>query len=261
MQRINFILATTLFLSFIALTSCDNDKCITGDGGIVTREIDLDGFHSISTSGSFTITIEQSADQRVEVVSHQNIIDDLEREVTDSTWNIELSENCYRNLDITVRIYIPEIRAIESSGSIDVVLNSFDDLNSLDINCSGSEKIFQSGVLEIADRFSFNTSGSTELVANVNTKQVDITISGSGNATLQGTTESQEINIPGSGNISAFNMESDTCYVDIPGSGNLDVTVNDYLDVQISGSGNVRYMGNPTINSNITGSGALIDAN
>jgi hypothetical protein len=262
MKTTSFILTSLLFAVLFGFTSCDNNDCISGTGNIVTREIDLAGFHSITSSGSMLITIEQADEQRVEVVSHQNIIDRLERDVIDSIWDIELEDNrCYKNTDITVRIYIPEIRMIETSGSIEVVLNTFNDLNNLDIECSGSARIFQSGILDIANRFSLDGSGSTEMVANFNAQHSDIDISGSADIKLQGSSTFQDINISGSAEIDAFDFVSDTCEVDISGSGDLDLHVNDYLDVDISGSGTIRYLGNPTIMSNISGSGNIIDAN
>lgn len=262
MKSTSFILTSLLLAVLLGFTSCDNDDCISGTGDIVTREIDLAGFHSITTSGSLLVAIEQADEQRVEVESHQNIIDLLERDVVDSVWHIELEDNkCYKNTDITVHIFVPEIRMIETSGSIEVVLNTFNGLNNLDIECSGSARIFQSGILDIANRFSLNGSGSTEMVANFNAKRLDIDISGSADIKLQGSTTDQDINISGSAEIDAFNFISDTCEVDISGSGDLNVTVNDLLDVDISGSGTIRYMGNPTITSNISGSGFIIDAN
>ncbi len=262
MKTTSFILTSLLFAVLLGVTSCDNDDCISGSGDIVTREIDLAGFHSITSSGSMLVAIEQAEEQRVEVVSHQNIIDRLERDVIDSTWHIELEDNrCYKNTDITVRIYTPDIRMIETSGSIEVVLNTFDDLDNLDIECSGSARIFQSGILEIANRFSLDGSGSTELVANFNANHVDIDVSGSADIKLQGSAIDHNINISGSAEIDAFDFVTETCEIDISGSGDVDVTVNDHLDVDISGSGTIRYMGNPTITSNISGSGEIIDAN
>lgn len=262
MKTTNFILVSLSLAMLITFTSCDNDDCISGGGSIVTEEIDLAGFHSITSSGSMLVTIEQAEEQRVEIESHQNIIDRVERDVIDSTWHIELEDNrCYKNTDITVRIYIPEIRMVETSGSVELVLNSFDGLKNFNIDCSGSTRIFQSGILEITNRFSLNSSGSSEMVANFNASRVEIDISGSGDIKLQGSASHQDINISGSGDINAFDFVTDTCDVDISGSGDLELTVNDLLDVRISGSGSVRYMGNPTITSNISGSGEIIDAN
>ena len=262
MKTTNFILTAFALVMLIGFTSCDEGKCIKGIGDRVTRQLDLQDFHSITSSGDFDITFEQADEQRVEVTSYQNIIDDLELDVVNGTWDIELEKNrCYKNTDIEIRIWVPEIRSLESDGSIDIVINSFEGLQNLDIDCSGSGRIFQTGVLDIQNRFSMNSTGSTDLTAHVNAQLVDIDITGSGNVKLQGTTVHEKFDISGSGDIDAFNLEADTTDIDISGSGDIEVTVNDQLDVRISGSGNVRYMGNPSINSNVTGSGSLIDAN
>lgn len=231
-------------------------------GSVVTQEIDLADFHSISASGAFGITLEQSDTQRVEVTSQQNIIDDLKRNVSGGVWDMSLRDNqCYNNVDITIRIWIPDLQEIESSGSADIVINSFDSLSNLNIDLSGSGRVFQSGVLNIDNQFSVVTSGSADMVANFNARDFSMDISGSGSAKLSGSTTSESFDISGAGNIDAFDLVSDTCIVRVSGSGDLDVTVNEFLDVKISGSGNVRYMGTPMIVDDITGSGVLIDAN
>jgi len=262
MKSTNFIFMSMLFVAALSMTSCDDDDCITGMGSTVTRELDLDDFHSISTSGEYGITIEQASEQKVEVTSQNNIIDELRLDVIDGTWLIEpRDKKCYKDIDITIRIYIPEIREIETSGAIDLVINSFEDLNNLDINCSGEANIFQSGVLNIDNGFSLNVSGSTDAIFNMNTQSVEIDISGAGTIKLTGTTDSQEFNVSGSGTFNSFDMETGTCEIDISGQADMDVNVQDLLDVTISGSGTVRYIGNPTVESNISGLGEIIDAN
>ena len=256
------LLAAALFTLFTT-TGCDDDgPCISGSGATITEELNLEDFHSIDASGSWDVTIEQADQQRVEVTGQQNIIDDIKRDVNNGVWDMSLQDDeCYENFNLTVRIWIPDLRAIDLSGSGRIVLNSFDSLQNLDIDISGSGIIFQSGVMNIEESFTVNSSGSGDVTANLHASRILLDFSGTGAADLTGSTDYQSISIEGAGNIAAFDMISDTAVVDISGTGNLELTVEEYLNVFISGTGDVYYRGYPTVDSNITGTGRLIDAN
>lgn len=257
-----------IFIAFASVASvflfqsCDNGNgCIDGSGGTVTAELNLQPFHSIIAESDFEIRIEQGTEQLVEVDGQQNIIDDITTEVSDGIWLITLPGKCYNNLDIVIRITIPTLKSIESAGVDRVILNSFDSLDQLTILVSGAGRFFQSGVLDISDRLTVQSTGAGETTANFNSSHLEVLVSGSANVNLSGTTNSQTISMPGSGNYFAFDLTSNSCTIDNSGAGNAEVSVENELVVKISGSGNVSYKGNPAITPTITGSGVLIDAN
>jgi len=250
------------FCTLFLLPSCDDGNgCIDASGGIVTVELDMEPFHSIITESAFEIQIEQGSEQIVEIDGHANIIDDIPLIVSDGIWLITLTGECYNSLDIVVRITLPAIKSIESTGADLVILNSFDSLDLLEVLVSGSGRFFQSGVLNLSDKLTLKSTGAGEMTANFNTERLDVLISGAADMNLSGTTTSQTVSMTGSGNYFAFGLTSNSCVIDNSGAGNAEVFVKDELDVRISGSGNVSYKGTPTITQLITGSGNLIDAN
>ncbi len=256
------VLAFTSILILFLTPSCDNGNgCIDGSGGTVTAELDLQSFHSIIAQSDFEIRIEQGTEQLVEVDGQQNIINDITTEVSDGIWLISLTGNCYNNLNIVIRITIPTVKSIESAGVDRVILNSFDSLDQLSILVSGAGRFFQSGVLNLSDQLTVQSTGSGEITANFNSERVEVMISGSENVNLSGTTNSQTVDMPGAGSYFAFGLASNSCTIDNTGAGNAEVSVEDELVVKISGSGNVSYKGDPMITSTVTGSGKLIDAN
>ncbi len=248
-------LAAILLIGAISFTSCDDNDCVEGMGSTVTVDLDLPEVHSVIANGAFNITFEQAPEQRIQAVGQQNIIDDLSLDVSGGVWDMELDENCYRNFELTIRIFVPDVNSIEINGSNDVVINSFDSLDALVIESSGSGVIFQSGTLNIEGMFRVLSSGSANVTANFNAGQTEVEITGSGDIKFDGTTDSFNIDIDGSGNINAFGLQTSACDIDIRGAGNVNVNVSDTLNVKISGSGSVCYRGDPEVDSEITGSG------
>lgn len=134
----------------------------------------------------------------------------------------------------------------------------------------------------IINGLSISGSGYIYTHSPINTTDMELTISGSGNVSIASlTAQSMRANISGSGRVAVFGghlnnerikisgsgaaqlfaLETEMCTADISGSGEAEVWVTQKLDVTISGSGSVRYRGNPTVNSNISGSGKVVDAN
>jgi Putative auto-transporter adhesin, head GIN domain len=255
------IIISVAMMSCLLTTSCNNNGCTKGSGGIVFVELDLEPFHTIFTENDFQVRIEQGSEQKVEVEGQQNIINEITTVVSDGIWLISLTGDCYENIDIVIRITIPTIQSIESTGADQVILNSFDSLDQLTVLVSGSGQFFQSGVLTLSDRLTLLSTGAGEMTANFITQRLEVVSSGSANMNLSGAATSQTVAVSGSGDYSAFGLTSNLCVIESSGSGNAEVTVSDEFEVNISGSGNVSYKGNPTITSNITGTGRLIDAN
>jgi len=89
----------------------------------------------------------------------------------------------------------------------------------------------------------------------------DVTLTGTGDITLQGTANTFDILLTGVGDVNAFNLITEETNVNITGTGDVEVFVNDELNVTITGVGDVLYKGSPVITTNITGLGSVIDAN
>jgi hypothetical protein len=105
-------------------------------------------------------------------------------------------------------------------------------------------------------------SGDIKLEA-LKSEKVTVSLSGSGDILLKGEEDAQEFtaNISGSGDIVALEMPAKDVRVKISGSGNCDVNATEDLHVRIAGSGNVNYRGNPLVDSKIAGSGKIKSIN
>ncbi len=242
MKKLAIILTATLLAS-VFFSSCERSPfCKQGKGDIVTRTISVEDFTGVKLSKAFDIVISQGDVQEIVAEGHENIINDLEIDVSGNTANFDLEKKCYSRYDLTVYVTVTDLSAVIIKGSGDIVINEFLNLENLEITIKGSGDIRAAGDLEIA--------GAT-----------DVSIEGSGDIYLQGTTETQNLTITGSGEYSAYNFISENCYITIKGSGDCEVYANSILDVYITGSGDVSYMGNPTVTTDIHGSGDVNNRN
>lgn len=245
MKRIIYV---SLFSIFISLNfACDDFlDCLSGEGDKETRIIELENIDAFEIFGACDLTIKQGDEQKIEIFSHPNLIDELLKDssVEDKTWHIGIVK-CVAGLkksSIKITATIPDLKAVNITGSADVQTDGvFENVNELDLKVSGS--------------------GDMDLLLDNDVQSISTKINGSGDFKLSGSTKSHKITIIGSGNINSFDLSTETCDIKILGSGDCDVLVNETLDVEIAGSGDLCFKGSPTINSKITGSGNLNDCN
>lgn len=241
MKKINITLA---IISLLFISCSDDNLFITGQGEIITQEIELEDFNSIAMSGSHEVIISKGAIQKIEVTGHSNIIERLNRSIQQDTWEITLKNGNYKNADLEIHIIIPETNNLYLSGSGSIIVNEFSSTNNVTISNSGS--------------------GQIELNKNSGCENLTISMDGSGSVYANNQFEDlQELDIDmdGSGNYFGAKNKTENCKIDISGSAQCDVFVYDFLSVKIAGSGEVNYKGNPTIETNISGSGKVNNFN
>lgn len=236
------ILLSTLV--FLFMVSCSDDDSYTGEGPIITEELNVADFTGIEAIGSMEVIISEGVEQKVEVTGHANIIDRLETSVNNGIWKIKLKDGSYKNADLTFNIVIPKLNTAIIEGSGDILINDF----------SSDENVFI-GILGSGDIQIGENNGCVNLV---------IDIEGSGHIKANGEfddIDSLDLEIIGSGSFDGFPVEADQVIIDIVGSGDCSITANLGLKIDIDGSATVRYKGEPTIESNISGSGKIINSN
>ena len=240
----NYLILFTLILSIFTMPSCHFDDdgpfwdCERGSGPEVEKVLDMPEFTGVKLNCSAKVFIRQDNFFEVVAKGEANIIDLLELDVQNNTWDIEF-DHCVKNYDLEIFITMPDIRYLAIAGSGEIRGDNFFSVEDI--------------VLRI--------SGSGEMCLGLFAEDIDGRISGSGEMELEGEAEFLDFDISGSGDLKAFKLVSEKGDISISGSGDASVHVLEVLDVRISGSGNVYYKGNPVLNVNITGSGDVIDAN
>ncbi|GJM36238.1 MAG: DUF2807 domain-containing protein [Saprospiraceae bacterium] len=242
MNKLKWIFLTTLLTS-MTMSSCfidvndDNGffNCEDGDGPMVNATLDVTGFRGVDLDIPIKVFITQGPDFDVVVEGKQNIIDELELDVSNGVWDIK-TDHCVRDIgDMKIFITMPEVDFL---------------------GISGSGSIVSTGVL-LVDDIELKISGSGELDVEVEADDIDGRVSGSGTMRLFGFADQLDYRVSGSGDLKAFDLEVRKADIQISGSGDAEVFVTELLEVRISGSGDVIYLGNPTIDASISGSGEV----
>jgi len=110
------------------------------------------------------------------------------------------------------------------------------------------------------DDLDFSISGSGNItIDDLVASNLEGHISGSGDIDLSGseTVETMEISISGSGDLFAGNLKVNSVEIRVSGSGTCKVYAVSELEASVSGSGDVYYKGNPMVNARVSGSGKI----
>ncbi len=161
-------------------------------------------------------------------------------------------------LDIQGKIWDIEFdRCVRDIGEFKVYI-TLPDINFIGV--SGSGKVYSENQLE-SPEIELKISGSGDIDAAILVEKLDAKISGSGKIKLEGATNDFYLKISGSGDYDGFDLDSQTGTVKINASGDVEVYVMEELDVKINGSGDLSYKGFPLLNISINGSGDVVNAN
>jgi len=255
------LIIVSLFLITVLISSCTKSLFyISGQGDIVTKTLTLQEFDAVRSTSCIDVVIQQGDVQEVIAVGHENIIERIKTNVNNKAWDVELEPGMYNDFDLTIYITVPTLTEATISGSGNIEIDSFVNLENLYISIYGSGDIENSGAIQ-AESIDLNISGSGYMDLDITCNTVNTMINGSGDILLKGTTTNQFISINGSGDYRAFDNESQNTEINISGSGNTEVSVIEKFKIDIMGSGDVYYFGNPRMDINISGSGSVINKN
>jgi hypothetical protein len=206
---------STFLLVFSIITLATAQSKIRGQGPTVKETVNLSEIHSIGLGIAANIYLTQSNSQEIVIEGQKNIIENIQKEVKNGTWNIDFERRAYNYDELNIYISLKTIRSLAIGGA-------------------------------------GNIKGQT---AFKNLKDLEVAIGGTGDVELRGDAQKVAINIGGSGKVNMADLRADHCTVNIAGNGDCKVDVGEKLDVSIAGMGKVRYSGNPRVSSSIAGMG------
>ncbi|WP_028978377.1 head GIN domain-containing protein [Sporocytophaga myxococcoides] len=236
MKLIKLTFRLFIILLFIQF-SASCGRCKKGSGDIASIERSLPQFNGVEINGSFDVHIKKDSVQKVVITADDNILPIIDTEVENGILEIEIDDD----------------ECLRKSSKVDVYI-SIPSLRKVRLNGSGN--VNGDGQFT-GDEMDVSINGSGNISLNFNGENLKSKIDGSGNITLSGISYNSSHEINGSGRINAKNTESQKVNAKINGSGSISVNAIQTLKVNISGSGAVGYIGNPVTDVSVSGSGKV----
>lgn len=195
------------------------------------------GFHAISNSGSIVVEVRLDNTESVRLTGDDAAIRQIETVVEGGTLKIRFKRQSYRNSWGKVTAYVSAKRLDALTQSGSGSITVLDPIGSKELNVS--------------------LSGSGRIAFESAAEVCNASVSGSGRILANGRATECNASISGSGRFDGSGLKSQTANVKVSGSGNMDLHVDRQLDASISGSGNITYSGDAQTNVRTSGSGRV----
>jgi len=231
-----------LFMTSPLLMSCvfSTGKPIEGNHQLVNQQINIGDYESVVINVPGEVFYQQFSDSTpyLQIHTDENIFKALDVKVQNNQLIIDVKKDSI-------------IRPSELT-----IYTCSHNLNQAEI--SGSGKLRLKGEVNAKDMELAITGSGNILTDSLICNNLTAKITGSGNMQLTGASNQSSYAITGAGNIKAFSNLVQELSCKITGAGNIEALVTKKLNINITGSGNISYRGTPgTINQNVTGAGKV----
>ena len=235
----------TLIIAILLLASTVNVQAqkwsknkVKGNGTITTKTVAITPYNHLNVVGSMDITLVEGDETSITVTTDENVHEYVEITSGGGVLKISLKNVTSLSTKKGIKITVP-----------------FRDLNEVSLVGSGD---IQSDKRINADIFMVSLTGSGDITLEINSQQIDAKLTGSGDVSLKGTATNIEIKVSGSGDFDAKNLEADNAEAYVSGSGDATVYAKKSLKARVNGSGDISYKGNPErVDSKVSGSGDI----
>jgi hypothetical protein len=204
------LLLIPALVAVLVLAGCG----LNDDGPRTTQTRDVAAFTRVENADSVDVRLHVGERRRVVVLAGEKVIDDVRTEVRDGTLRVTFDHHGFGG-SVTVEAFVPELTAIEASGSGDVDADGLHG-GAFDVRSDGSADI---GVAGTVDRLSVDLSGSGDAdMSGLTARAARVVVDGSGDADVSAD-QRLDISLDGSGDVRYHGDPTVTQQVD--GSGDV----------------------------------------
>jgi len=209
------------------LSSCTSflKDGITGNGQVITKNVNIDSFSELEVDGVFNIVFKQGDKEAVTIETDENIAKLIRVKNINNTLIIDYKEEVSIRKSTKLNVYITEV-----------------DITEIDMNIVGD--VLTKTSLKLNDIEIIN-NGVGDANLNIICENLVLRNSSVGDITISGGSNKLDMSNSGVGDILAKNFISNTVIVSNSGVGDVEVYARNFLEVTSSGVGNVDYFGNP----------------
>jgi hypothetical protein len=167
------------------------------DGPQTLQTRDVAEFSRIENGASVDLELRIGERQNVRVVAGEKVIDDVATEVRDGTLHVDFDHDGWGGSDVVVEASVPELTAVELSGSGDLDATGID-ADAFDVRSTGSADISLAGT---AGRLEVDLEGSGDAdLEDLAAGAARVVVDGSGDATVRAA-DRLDVEVDGSGDV------------------------------------------------------------
>ena len=230
-----------LFIAVVLFaTTIQAQKKIKGNGKITTINRTTSEYDSVDCAGSFNYVLVAGTEGAIKIEGEENLLQYIITEVKEGRLIVKTENriNLQCSTNKTIKITIP-IKDIDQ------------------VSLAGSGDLWSESNIT-ATTLDVSLSGSGDVTLQIQATSTKAALTGSGDITLKGTTNNLDASVTGSGDFHGFDLISNDTNVNITGSGDASVVAKERLKARVSGSGDIRYKGSPkNEDSKVAGSGSI----
>ncbi|ULC60873.1 DUF2807 domain-containing protein [Flaviramulus sp. BrNp1-15] len=223
-----------------AITTHAQWRKVKGNGNMTTITRTTSDYDGIKCAGSFDYVLVKGTEGNIKIEGEENLLEYIITEVKNNNLIVKVKNgtNLKTSFNKGIKITIP-----------------FKEISSASL--SGSGDLWNEDSINTSN-FDVSLSGSGDITLEVNTTSIKASISGSGDLKLKGNTTNLEARVAGSGDFHGFDLQSNNTDVAVAGSGDARVVSKETLKARVAGSGDIVYRGNPEKeDTKVAGSGSI----
>lgn len=122
-------------------STCDdeNAEALTGNGDVVEKAIDLQGFTEVVSSDIDT-TVSHGKKFSVKVIADSNLVEHVDVTTQGETLQVRLKDGQYQGATMKVEIVMPDLRLVNQRGAADIRFHGFNQSN-LEVQMAGAGQV------------------------------------------------------------------------------------------------------------------------
>jgi hypothetical protein len=173
---------------------------LSGSGKSKLEKRSLAGFKSVNVSGAYDVEIAVQKEPGLEIEGDDNLLPRVRTEVKDGVLSIYNDEPIRTNSPIRLRISVPQLDAVGSSGASDIVVTNVKS-DDFAVSTSGAGSVSLSGE---AKTLVLQLSGAGEVDAkDLRSERVTVNSSGAADATVYAS-EDLTVSASGAGTVNYY---------------------------------------------------------
>lgn len=237
----------TLLLLF-SITACAQQQA-RGSQNYITQKVDVPAFEGIKLAGSLNVTYTQKpGTPSVEVYAPDNIVPLIETYVEDGNLIVRYKRNTRISHSGKVEVRVATPTIQQMSVSGSGGITLANGVNTKDLSITVSGSGDINGNKIKCANLSAKLNGSGDInLKGITAENTEAYVSGSGDISLTGNCVNAEFNVNGSGDINGVGLKTQNASTMINGSGDINCYATEWLKGSVNGSGEVGYKGSPRI--------------